>query len=308
MPLNENILKATPELSGLSEAQLKAITTLSANDENTVIGQKIGEIYGKLDIDIKDTFGVEKGQGEKTYDYLKRAGKSLTEKVKELPTQLETLKKEKEELEKKIGDGKGGEVIQQKLKDAEARLKELENKYEKDTTELKGKIGEYSTLAQKVKIDYEFERALTGKAFKPEVPEDLQKILVSAAKQKILSELKADWIDNGKGGQVLVFRDEKGQIRNNPENKLNPYSAGELLVKELATILSTPGEGGAGTGKPNAKTGERADLSGAKTQVDADELIVRHLLAKGLKRGSSEFADEHKKMRIEAKVAEMPIR
>ena len=46
MALTVEVLKANSVLAGLSDEQLAAITTLSANDENSVIAQKTGKIYG----------------------------------------------------------------------------------------------------------------------------------------------------------------------------------------------------------------------------------------------------------------------
>ncbi len=72
MALTVDILKANATLSGLTDEQLAVITTLSANDENSVIAQKTGKIYGDLDADILAATGMAKNGTEKTYDYAKR--------------------------------------------------------------------------------------------------------------------------------------------------------------------------------------------------------------------------------------------
>ena len=43
--LTKETLIANEALAGLTDEQITAITTLSQNDENTVIGQKFGEVY-----------------------------------------------------------------------------------------------------------------------------------------------------------------------------------------------------------------------------------------------------------------------
>ena len=48
MALTREILVANAALSGLTDEQINAITTLSQNDENSVIAKKTGEIYGNL--------------------------------------------------------------------------------------------------------------------------------------------------------------------------------------------------------------------------------------------------------------------
>ena len=52
--LTREILAANAQLSGLTEEQIKAIITLSENDENSVIAKKTGEIYGALEWNGKD--------------------------------------------------------------------------------------------------------------------------------------------------------------------------------------------------------------------------------------------------------------
>ena len=70
--LTREILIANAALSGLTDEQIAAITTLSANDENSVIAKKTGEIYGGLDADILAASGIAKNGTEKTFDYAKR--------------------------------------------------------------------------------------------------------------------------------------------------------------------------------------------------------------------------------------------
>ena len=101
MALTREILVANAALSGLTDEQINAITTLSQNDENSVIAKKTGEIYGNLDVDILAASGVEKNGTEKTYDYAKRVlgdFKTKAESVTGLESQIATLTKEKTRL------------------------------------------------------------------------------------------------------------------------------------------------------------------------------------------------------------------
>ena len=52
MALTSEILRANAATAGLTDEQVSAIVTMSRNDEDSVIGQKTGEIYGGLDADI----------------------------------------------------------------------------------------------------------------------------------------------------------------------------------------------------------------------------------------------------------------
>ena len=42
-----------------------------------------------------------------------------------------------------------------------------------------------------------------------------------------------EFSNDGKGGKMLAFKDEQGAIRRNAENKLNPFTASELISMEL---------------------------------------------------------------------------
>ena len=64
------------------------------------------------------------------------------------------------------------------------------------------------------------------------------------------------------------------------------------------------GSGSGGTGG----TGGTLDLSGIKSQVEADKAIEAHLLANGLTRDSQEFANQSMQLRTENNVASLPIR
>lgn len=123
--LTREILAANAQLSGLTEEQIKAIITLSENDENSVISKKTGEIYGALDNDILTVSGIAKNGTEKTYDYAKRvmsAMKADAEAATGYKSQIDALTKEKARLEKAIADGAADAETAKALKQAKADL------------------------------------------------------------------------------------------------------------------------------------------------------------------------------------------
>ena len=122
-----------------------------------------------------------------------------------------------------------------------------------------------------------------------------------------MSAYTPDFIDDGKGGKILVFRDKSGVIQNNPEKGLNPYTAEDLIKKELASSLA-PGKGGAGTGPNEKKTPGIEIISSAKTQVEANDLIESHLLAKGVIKNSKQWVEQMTAIRTENKINELPIK
>ena len=130
--LTKDILIANTALASLTDEQIAAITTLSQNDENSVIAKRIGEIYGALDNDILDSAGIQKNGTEKTYDYLKRVLSELKGKISDTNTikkQVEDLTKEKSRLEKAIAEGAGDAEISKVLKQTKADLQNVTNLY-----------------------------------------------------------------------------------------------------------------------------------------------------------------------------------
>ena len=71
MALTNELLNANAATAALTDEQKTAIVEMSRNDEQAVIGQKTGEIYGGLDADILAASGIAKNGTEKTYDYAK---------------------------------------------------------------------------------------------------------------------------------------------------------------------------------------------------------------------------------------------
>ena len=89
--LTIEMLRQSSALTGLTDDQLNAIAEMSRNDENTVIGTKIGALHGQYDADILGITGIKKKDGEKSYDYAKRVlgeYKTKAESAKTIQTQL----------------------------------------------------------------------------------------------------------------------------------------------------------------------------------------------------------------------------
>lgn len=311
MALTASVLKANAGLAGLSDEQIGIIEELSKNDENTVIGNRIGELHGQYDNDVLSVTGIAKHQGEKTYDYVKRVlsdykqkaagADALNNEITELKTQIEGYKKT-------IADGKGNEAIAQQLKDAQKQLSDTQVLFDKKNKEWEDKYNNLNTQYQHSLIDAEFGKALQGMKFKSIYPESVQKTLIESAERTILASAKPDWVEEN-GVKKLVFRGADGNIMTNPENKLNPFTPGELLQRELKDVLDTGRQQtGGGTGTAGGAGGSGTfDMTGITNQVDADYAIGKHLMALGFTRGSKEFADEALKIRKEYGVEKLPL-
>lgn len=314
--LTIEMLRQSSDLAGLTDNQLNAIAEMSRNDENTVIGTKIGALHGQYDTDILNITGIKKKDGEKSYDYAKRVlgeYKTKAESAKTIQTQLTSAQAQVAELQSKLEKGAGDETLKQQLKDAKAQVTQLQTQLQTKETEFNTKKAEFDKTIKDTHVDYAFQAATAGLKFKSGITEPIQKTLLNAAKAEVLAKGTPDFIEDGQGGKKLVIRGADGNILNNPKNNLNPYTMQELVMEtSLKDVIDTgrqqTGGGTGGFGSGSGGTGGTLDLSGIKSQVEADKAIEAHLLANGLTRDSQEFADQSMQLRTENNVASLPIR
>lgn len=314
MALTREILAANAVLTGLSDEQVNAIVTLSENDENSVIAKKTGEIYGNLDADILAVSGVEKNGAEKTYDYAKRVlgdFKTKADSISGLKGQIDTLKAEKQKLEKAIADGSADAETKKALKQAKADLESVTSQY----TELNNKYNAEREKHEKelfsMRIDNELQGASAGLTFKSGLPESVVRIVKQQAFDKVKA-MNPEYVENDKGEKMLVFKDETGAIMRNQNNQLNPYTASELFVRELETMdVLDKGrkQQGGGTGFNGGQGGGNGiviDLSGCKTRVEATDAIKQALMTQGLTVGSEEYEKAMNQAWTDYNVMSMP--
>lgn len=314
--LTIEMLRQSSALTGLTDDQLNAIAEMSRNDENTVIGTKIGALHGQYDADILGITGIKKKDGEKSYDYAKRVlgeYKTKAESTKTIQTQLTATQAQVAELQSKLEKGVGDETLKQQLKDAKAQVTQLQTQLQTKETEFNTKKAEFDKTIKDTHVDYAFQAATAGLKFKSGITEPIQKTLLNAAKAEVLAKGTPDFIEDGQGGKKLVIRGADGNILNNPKNNLNPYTMQELVMEtSLKDVIDKgrqqTGGGTGGFGSGSGGTGGTLDLSGIKSQVEADKAIEAHLLANGLTRDSQEFADQSMQLRTENNVASLPIR
>lgn len=312
-----DMLNQNAALSALTDAQKAAIAELSKNDEATVIGTKIGALHGQYDADIFGISGIAKNAGEKSYDYAKRVlndYKTKLDGTKTLSAQLEAQKKKVTELETKLAAGGSDETLKQQLNDAKHQVAQLQTQLTAKGEELDNAKKEYEAKEKNMQVSFAFANATAGIKFKADIAESVQKILLSAAKDEILAKGTPDFIDDGRGNKKLVLRDENGNTLNNPKNNLNPYTLDELIMEtSLKDVIDTgknqPGGGTKPTGGSGVAGGSSVlDLSGIKTQIEADKAIENYLLSTGLTRDNVEFGNKVLEIRNENNVSELPIR
>ena len=314
MALTTELINGNAILNALTDEQKAIIIEMSRNDEASVIGQKTGEIYGGLDAYILAASGIAKNGTEKTYDYAKRVIGEIKEKAGKLDEslkQIDALSAEKARLEKVIADGGADAETKRQLTQAQTDLASVTKSF----TDLKAQYDEQKEQHVKelfgIKLDSEFSRATSGLKFRADIPQNVTDVIVSQAIAKVKG-MYPEYIDDGKGGKILAFKDaENGAIMRNPEKNLNPYTASELVEKELKTmgvLESGRKQGGAGT-KPQGGNGSGSiDIAGARTQDEAYEAIASSLMAQGMTIGSNEFETAMSKAWAANNVKSLPLR
>lgn len=296
MALTTEILKGNAATAALTDAQIAAVVEMSNNDESAVIGQKVGEIYGGLDADILAASGIAKNGSEKTYDYAKRVIgeiKGQAGDVAALNTQIADLTKEKTRLEGIIAKGGADAETKRALEQARADLENVRGEYATLKTQFDTEKADHEKQLFGLKIAGEFANATAGLKFKANLPASAITVLTEQAVARVKG-MNPEYIDDGNGGKVLAFM-ENGTPRRNHENNLRPFTAAELVAKELSAmgVLETGRkQEGAGSHEEQGGGGSHlADLSGARTQDEAHEVIAKQLMAQGLVNGSKAFED-----------------
>lgn len=313
MALTKDMLTANESLAGLSEEQINLIETLSRNDENTVIGERIGRLHSDYDADILAVTGIAKQQGEKSYDYLKRAAgeiKHRADKADEFQQKVTTLAGERDALKEQPKAGGGSDLAAQ-LAAKEAELKATKQLYGETKANLDKLTKESASKITAMQIGYEIKSAAAALKFKPEIPEAVAAMAVQNVVKELESVHKPEFIADANGNQRLVFKDENGVQLNNPANGLQPFTAAELLTQKLSALgILSEGQKQAGAGTKGADGGKGGtfDLGGARTQVEADKMIVEQLCRNGFVKGTPEFNDKMKEARETNKVQDLPLR
>lgn len=298
--LTKETLVANEALAGLSEEQITAITTLSQNDENAVIGQKFGEVYRQMDSTIEKATGIKRDGDEKTYLYLERATKAFADKFSD----YEATKAKVTELEAQIAKG-GDEGLKAKLAQAQAELTSTKEQFNTLKADFDKAKTDHAKALSDFKIDAEIARAKEGLSFKKGLSEPVMNTLVAQAVANV--KAKNPSFEDRNGVSTLIFHDANGAPLNNAENKLNPFTARELLVKEFESmdILEKMPAKGAG-GKPSASS-TPTTLSGVTTQVEAGEAISKMLAEKGIPKTSLNYKAEYDKLWDENGCSELPL-
>lgn len=301
--LTKEIIEKNVE--GLGVAQIDALVKLSENDENAVIGARFGEVYRNLDAIIEKSTGVKRDGDEKTYNYMERAGLALKTKLKDAQTEIQRLTDENAKLTSNGDEGLKAK-LEQSAKDLAAMQKQFaalqksnEDMAKKHAAELFG-----------IKVDAEVNTAFNGVKFRSDLPSNIVDMVKAQVSQQIKG-MNPEFVDDGKGGKVIVYKDADGAIMRNPDKQLNPYTTSDFVEKGLKQmgVLAAKEQSGGGTQPPtNSKSSVIVDINGARTQTEAYDAIAQSLMAKGIVNGSKEFDEQLQAIWKDNNFQNLPIR
>lgn len=314
--LTVEILSQSSALSGLTPEQFSAIASMSQNDETVTLARALAEERVRVASVVSQHSGARGIESNEPFnDYLKFAIGGNAAKLKEynqLKQKLDASEKQVAELNEKIKSGAADETLKTQLNDAKTQVASLQKQLEKTKSDAAAAADKYASEMQSVKVGYAFDNATSGLKFKDGITEQVQRTLLNAAKAEILAKGTPEFQTTPDGQQKLVFRGQDGNVLLNPKTNLNPYTISELLMETsvkdvIATKVDQGGSGGNGGGRSGGGN-TTVDISSAKSQVEADTLIEKQLLADGLTRDSNEFFTRFNEIRSESKVADLPIR
>ena len=313
--ITQEMLTQDAVLNTLSEEQQQAIILMSKNDEETVIGNRFREVYNQLDATIAKETGIARNGDEKTYLYLERAARELAAKansVDGLNQQIVDLTKQRDELQKAVEKG-GDQLLKQQLQQATRDLDAVRQQYDQLKGEYDQLNSSHATELLGMQIDNALAGAKAGLKFKGELPQAAVDTLLAQAITTVKG-MSPEFIDDGKGGKKLAFKGQGGEILRNPENHLEPYTAAELLAKELRQmgILDEGRQAtGGGTKPPQPQGGgggaTLVDVSIARTQNEADNIIHNVLNQQGLVRGTKPYQDAYNQAWKDNNVSALPV-
>lgn len=287
----------------LSEDDVNKLTELSKNDEDAAIGAKFGEVYRNLDSIIEKSTGIKRDGDEKTYFYLERAAKEITNRSATKDAEIKKLTAENEKL---IANGDNGlkEKLEQANKDLLSMQKEF-SKLQKANEEL---VTKHQSELFGMKVTNEVENAFNNVKFAKGVSNEIKTLVKNQISEKV-KNLQPSLIDDGKGGKVIAYKDDEGAIMRNPDKALNPFTTSDLVEKELRNlgILATKEQQGTQTTIPSGSSSVvRIDVTNAKTQNEAYEAAAAMLMQKGYANGTEEFETEMTKIWKENNFQNLP--
>lgn len=311
MALTLDLINAQEGLNALTDEQKQSIIGLSERDEETTFNRRFGETLGQMDTTIAAESSIIRNEGEKTSEYLARALKQLKTAADEgagYKTTNDTLTAEIADLKAKIAAGQGNEQLRADLDKMQKELAaakkvngELQEAATKAAAEYKGKLEGY-------RMESEIGGALGGLKLKAELAEATKQALLTLAKQNVMA---AKHVYDETAG-AFIFQNADGTPMK--DKSLNNLTVADMLRSELEKmgVLDAGRQQGGAGGQGGFGGGSSAavDLSNARSQVEADEIIERQLMAQGIAKSDANWQEKFSQMRSEHKelYTKLPLR
>lgn len=320
MLTKEAILKQAA-LAGLTEEQIGVIVTLSSNDENAVIAQRIGETAGRIEGSVAQLSGIPKKPAEKYYDYVDRVVSSLKESsaggsVDELTAEIATLKEQLKGTADPAGQAQIKE-LEKSLADEKNRVQELRTQITNKETEYNKKLSEQAEQTTEIEFRNQWNQALQGRTRRPGLSEDDFKELNETRLNKALKEFKRELETTSDGNRVMRLKNEAGYTVNNESNANNPLTVAELALQRVSGLFEPARivEGGGKKPLPpepaaGAKKVGSVDLGFRVTGSDkaaASREIISHLADAGVATNHPDYQATYKALYEANEVSALPL-
>lgn len=319
--ITNELLAGNELLNALPDDVKAAICTLSKNDENTVLGKRIGELHGQYDKDFEEVLGISKPSGEKSYSFWKAQMQDLKKKAEkgtgELQTQLDTATARVAELEKQIKEAAPEatkaqiDKLTQDLADERNTVKSLREDMTTKESEYKQSLADKEQEYHTTMVNGHYSQLVGGLKFKAGTDEAIINAMVKTAIGEAANIGKAEFMDNEDGTKKIIFRGEDGNVITNKDNLHNPLTGQEVIAKHLAPILK---EGqnipGGGTKPPPAGGGGSGafDKSAYPNRQEAEKALKAQIVQSGIARTDAKrFNAEFQKLHEEYDLMSMPV-
>jgi len=264
----------TPKFSELEETY-----KTKANDNTQGI---LGGIVNTLH--EKTGFKLEREQGEKHADYLKRYSQEYTNH--KLENESSEVTRLKSEYETKLKEFKGDEATQRELTEAKKKLDAALEKYA-NYDEISEKASKYEPLAEK---NAALKKQVSFGSVKPSFPDTVDPRIIKVEWNEFIESVEKDW--------TVEFDTEKNEaVAIDKENPHNIVKLSSLVEKneEIQKLLQGRQQQGV-----NAKEVASVEVEGVPFKVDLKgdihKQIDKHLTSKGLVLSSNEYSDEYGKI------------
>ncbi len=289
----------------IKEENIPAIVELVNNthkkdledSETKGFGEGRKDAFNKVD-EVVAKYGYPRKSGLTSEHY----GNVLaTLKEAQMDESTKTKLTDLEKVNKELGD---------QLKDKNPDFEKKEHDYKTQIQVLKDANKEQIELFDKQKISNKQDLIkLHLKAEMPKIKDTIGDKTKELHVNQAINELikSADFDDKGK----VIFRNEENEILYNSANKNNPFTIDEMFAKNeyFKEIID---EGRTQTGLGSDKNGKQTkkfsmSITGAKSQVEADEIIRNSLIQQGITQDNPEFHTKFTEIRKENNVTQLPI-